>query len=38
MGFLQHIAFLSFITMVDEVPVLYLNASVFTVDILHVKG
>ena len=36
--FLQHIAFLSFITMVNVVPELYLKASVFTVGILHAKG
>ena len=30
-GFLQHIAFLSFITMANEVPELYIKTSVFTV-------
>ena len=39
MGFLQHIALLSFITMVNEVPELYLKASVFTLDIFYMpKG
>ena len=38
MDFIQHIALLSFIMMVNETPELYLKASVFTVNILHAKG
>ena len=34
---LQHIEFLSFITMINEIPELYLKAGVFIVDILHAK-
>ena len=37
MGFPQHIEFLSFITMIIEIPELYLKAVVLTVEILHVK-
>ena len=38
LGFQQHIEFLSCITMVNEIPELYLKAGVPTVDILHAKG